>query len=394
MKDKPKLVFIPADCISVQMSRSYYLGKYLSNYFDLTWLKWNDPRSIEWCENGETRWYKRLFIWIENLFAGDKLENGKQYNIFYIPFLSNAFIRFILGNVAALKLSRSFNKKTLRRVIKQIEPDLILYADGFYFFPIIEDSNAIIFSDLQDDFDFNSFTKNVKEYEINYFNCCFNLSKKNYIVTESAAINIKKFINTEFSFLPNGAEFKELRNVSMDKLVQYNKRLQLENKIVISFIGGEVWFDKFFVKELVTKSIDLIPNAIFILIGNHPIIESKNVINVGVIPPEETYIYYNLSHIGILPKNTAGNPFLYNAMPLKIIQYSSLGKPFICTFIKWVEENKFSNVFCCDFSVESWIQKIISIGTNKFSDSKWEEYDWEFQCKKIFKAYHEIQLIK
>ena len=48
MDKKLKVLFIPADGIEVDFSRSYFFAKGLSKHSDLYYVTWKDFRSVQW----------------------------------------------------------------------------------------------------------------------------------------------------------------------------------------------------------------------------------------------------------------------------------------------------------------------------------------------------------
>jgi hypothetical protein len=389
---KPKIVFIPADCIKSNISRSYFLGFYLSNYFDLFWLKWDDGRDYEWTNGAKTSWYKRFLIWVKNIFISDNFFQEASWISVKIPFLSVAFLQYLIGYNLASKLARRFNTKSLTRIIYRVNPDLVFFADSFHFFSPFFDKKCLIFSDLQDDLHFEAFSSSKRKYEISYLKMCFSVADKRYIVSSAAQKSVRRYLPFDFSVLFNGAEFSKITQIEKSEIISfYRDKHCIDSKVVVTYIGGDVWFDDSFFFELASSALLLLPNVIFIVVGNLPKFSLSNVIFVGHVSTEESYVYYNLSDIGILPKDSYNNPFLYNSMPLKIIQYSCLGKPVICPPILWVDEYKFHNVFQLKISVDEWIQAIHFLSFKKIFDSKWNSYDWNLAAQTIWTDYLSVK---
>ncbi len=382
---KKTLLFLPADAILNEISRSFYIAKGLSEEYNLYFLSWYDPQNRDFSLIRNKKLYT-LKTFIKSIFTKINIYKHPKYNYHIVkaPKMSIMIIYRFLGVVNALKLSRFFNGFVLKKIIKKISPQILFYADGFDFFPIVDDTKIII-ADIQDDFSTGNFRDN--KYQQKYGSVCFNKSKKNYIVTEAAADKLSKHYNASFEFLPNGADFKGLKSINKTHNIKLKNSLKLTNKIIVSYIGGRAWVDIDFATELFRLSLEKIPNVHFIIIGNLDIINSPNVSYLGSQTNEETYKYYNLSDIGILLKNSKNSPFLENSMPLKIIQYSALNKTVITPKIRWIQKYKFLNIQLIeDYSPENVVNKLKEIVLKKqyeITEEKWNTYDWQQITKKI-----------
>lgn len=389
-----KIIFIPGDNIDLKISRSYIIAEGLAKYCEVYWIHWYDTRNRDWAGEKNTilNSFKCLF---KSFFRFRKIKQTENKNFFKVeqPFLNQYLIKKLLGDKISRILMRSFNTYFIEKLIYHINPDYVFYFDGFFYTNITK--NGIkYFTDIQDDFDENLNSKKLLNYEILRGRRYFNNAIKNYVISDAVQKHFTKLFKANFEILENGAYFELIRNVSEEDIQSLKIKHNLDpNTLILSYIGSEVWFDILFAKKLVEKLNKLNIDFRLFLIGNLPKLELKNVINEGVLNPKETYSYYNLSDIGLLLKSSINSDFLYNSVPLKIIQYAAAKKPVICFPIKWVQKENFKNVFICNDVVEEWIDKILELRNFKWSDimeKQWIKYNWEDIIKRIVTDINKI----
>jgi hypothetical protein len=383
-----KILYIPADNITANFSRSYHIAKSLSAHCDLYRIIWRDNRSAFWTGN-KTSMLNGLECFIQSFFQKKRIVKSPDfgYEVYSSIFIS-AFIGRVIGKYRALNWMRKHNKSTLKKLCEEIKPDVIFHADGYYFFPALN-SNIPEFSDLQDDINWSNIpNKNLNELR-NYYTQQFNSSKLNFIVSESAKNSINKFIKSEFTPISNGAEFNIISNISAIEKDRFKKKYNISsNKKIDSYIGGEHKFDIKFSEKLIKKAAIEIPELIFVLAGNLPTFKSQNVVFTNIISNTEANVLYSISDIGLTLKNTKNNDFIYNSVPLKFIQYAA-AKKYIVTFpIKWSVDHNFNNItHIANENIDEWIVAIKNNLTHSWNDELstiWSKYDWATIGENIF----------
>lgn len=373
-----KVIVIPADSISHGISRSHYFTKGLAQYYDVYKLIWKDPQDAQFLKIKINKLYT-LKCFLKSLLTTIKIRYDSQINCktVRLPRLTFMIIYKILGMEYSMKIARFFNKRMLKKLIKNITPDVILYADGFDLYPAIT-GDHIILSDVQDDFDCDNFRNS--DYQKRYGHLNFNFSNKNFIVSLSAKWKLEKYYNTRFDFLPNGVDIKGMLNIDLDVLNSYKQKYCTGDKLYVSYIGGRAWVDDNFAIELFNIAQKEYPFIQFLLIGNHKNYNLKNVTNLGSLSNFRTYYFYHLSDVGIMLKESENSEFLENSLPLKIVQYSVLNKYFVAPKIKWLLEENFSNIqVLTDYSPNillTELQQFWQKGKKITPDPKWSNYDW------------------
>ena len=370
-----KILIIPADSIGNNISRSYFFGKYLSEDNSVFLLRWYDPQSLYFDQNKISK-YHTLKCFFKSLFQLYKVKNSdlNNLNYLYCSRLTFMVIYRVIGLTNALKLSRFYNNFILKRVVKKINPNVILYADGYDSQPILK-GDWVNLADVQDDFDLTNFRNS--NYNLEYCKKNFSESDFNFIVSRTAKRRLEKMYNVDFKYLPNGVELEDMFSYNKTKY-EIEKKLMGE-KLIVSYIGGDAWVDNNFLKNLLTKCIKELPNVHFFIVGNLTKYDFPNATFTGGVDKEIVKVYYHLSDIGIMLKNSEGSDFLINSIPLKIFQYSVLGKRFFSPKISFLNEENFKNITIIDdYSPEEIIIELKKIMTqpNKIIEKKWDNYDW------------------
>jgi hypothetical protein len=377
-----KILYIPADNISANFSRSYYIAKNLSTHCDLYRIVWKDNRTAFW-EGKSNSPLNGMKCFIGSLFQKKRISKSNDfgYEVYDSVFIS-AFIGRIIGRYKALEWMREHNKKTLKKLCVKIKPDVIFHADGYYFFPALN-SDIPEFSDLQDDIHWENIPKKDLKSARDYYSNQFKVSKENFIVSESARNSILEYIDTDFTPISNGADFDTISNITPKQINEFHKKFNIpKNKKIASYIGGFHKFDSEFTKKLTTQAAVEIPELVFVLAGNLPEYQANNVFFTGVISNSEANVLYAASDIGLTLKNTLNNEFIYHSVPLKFIQYGAAQK-FILSFpIKWSVDLDFENITHIESeNIDKWIMAIKAILSDRIWNEaltlRWCDYDWK-----------------
>lgn len=387
---KKKILFLPADSLPFGLTRSYWLSKTISKYHKVYLLRWHDPRTKKLIkEKGSILDSPVAFF--KSLFRHPMLRYEGHTNLVIVkpPIMLNAFINHIFGISKSKRIARKFNKRILNFLVHKLKPDVIFYGDCFYYFPAVEHPKIKIFADLQDDFEIPD--EKLFAEEIHYISTCLNYSHKAFAVTPFVCERFSSLCKFPFQWLPNGVEFHKFYNIPKSKLNRIKKKLKIDKKFVISYIGSKSHIDIKFVLKLSERLLYELPEAIILIIGvNCPLRE--NIINIKFISPKDIHFYFLLSDVGIFCPPNLSTRFVSHSLPLKILQYSA-AKKFVLSFpIKWLEENNFPNIYILPPDVDLWIQKIKKLKNYKWNDEWnkiWEKYQWDEIIKPILK---EIQM--
>ena len=241
-----KILYIPAENVKAQVSRSFFVGKAMSTRHEVYRVRWFDNRNRFWEGKSPSSWYT-FKCFIKSYFQSFRIERSSEYGFdVHSSVFLNAFIGKIIGTYYSIKVMRSHNLKTLKKIVEHVKPDMIYHADGFYFFPALK-GNVLEVSDLQDDINWEKIPEQSRMEEYAYYEDQYNSTLINFIVSENAARSVNQFVKCEFTSFDNGADFSKLRNYTEEELNELKERFNIPlNKKLVSYIGGVHKFDKDF----------------------------------------------------------------------------------------------------------------------------------------------------
>lgn len=81
---------------------------------------------------------------------------GIPFSVIHAPAMIDAFINRLFGHIYSRRIFRWFNKKILAILIERISPNVIFYGDAFLCFSPIKKKGITLYTDLQDDFDWDN----------------------------------------------------------------------------------------------------------------------------------------------------------------------------------------------------------------------------------------------
>jgi len=387
---KPKLLLFPADSIKNGISRSFFFAKYLSDEFDVYRVQWIDPQNGMFLNVKRTKGYT-LSCFLRSLNPLIRLRRNPECNFVdvFAPVMTHMVIHRFMGTVLAQKFARLFNQITSYRLKKLLNPDVIFHGEGCDMFPVMK-SEAIVLADVQDDFGEDNFRNS--EYQRQYGNTQFNRTDGNFTITKAATRKLSGFYSAPFAYLPNGAEVSDLLATSNADVAALRQKLSLDGKTVVSYIGGEAWYDEKLVRSTIEHAQERLPTCHFIIVGNFKDLNLPNATFTGTLPSRETYPYYHLTDIGILFKESRGSSFLQNSMPLKIIQYSALKKTVITPELSWLREEEYTNIRMLELTPESIVEQIRESAANAPKpDPRWEEFQWPTIVRQLKQRIGEVR---
>ncbi len=387
-----RILFLPADSIEPAISRSAYMARGLSRFADVYYLTWHDPRSAGWQGRRPRSWHSMGCVG-RTLFRRFCIEQPDPDKGFYrvsSTMLLDAFIHRIVGRVFAAKLKYAYNGHVLDSLVQKLRPDVVFYGDGFYYFPLAPGDHLSL-SDIQDDIGWPQIERQFPGHFLQVLSQNLSNVAHAYIVSEAAGNSFNRFLPQSVNFLPlpNGADFDEIRAPSRQQIAALREKDNLNGKYVISYIGGEVWFDLEFASRLFIAAAEVMPEAHFVIVGNLRRSRFKNVTWVGPVPPSTAAAYYNLSDAGAILRDGSADPFLYNSVPLKIIQYAAAQKPVVGFLPDWAASERFPNLFDLTTSdTQVWCDKFQELRRRFIwtsdMEERWKEFSWDAICSSIY----------
>jgi len=235
------------------------------------------------------------------------------------------------------------------------------------------------------------------------------LQMSNCIASVSTALTeyfVKKYDLPEdkFIFTPNGINLSGIK-VNHDKVNNIKKKYQLQNQVVIGFIGSIIKWQRVDLLIHALKHVCNIKNDVkLMIVGDSQLLDeykllagklevSAHVIFTGKIPHEDIYNYIQAMDITVLPDN------MWYGSPTKLFEYGALGKPTIApnnvTISKIIQHNRDGILIESDSkSIANALIRLInnnqlrvSMG-NSFKERIFKEFTWENNVNKVIDAVH------
>ena len=126
MSKKLKILFIPADNITANISRSYFFAKGLSKFSEIYFVTWYDHRSLQW-SGGSPSKINTFICFLKSIFQSVNIYQDNRDTFLRIKssVFIDALVGRFLGKVRGKKIMRNHNSKSLQKMIQKIKPDAI-----------------------------------------------------------------------------------------------------------------------------------------------------------------------------------------------------------------------------------------------------------------------------
>ncbi len=342
LKNRKKILFFPAVSIEKPISRSCYFYRELSKRHIVYVFSWKDYRNDLW-SGRNLNVFKKIYYWLSNLLAPFKIVK-KTEQLFYVqwPLILDAYIHYLFGHNSAKKIMYRFNSSQIKKYIKKINPDIVIYADGCYYSVTSNDKNILQIIDFQDDFE-RPLTPAHKEH---LKKSCENCRKISLMHPKQKASLEKKlgmhWDENKIYYLENGVNDEVFNDQVLKIKSQQWRELHAQGKTVVSYIGSSHWIDYTVASDL-KKWLDLNPELILLMVGNlpkfvdHPRCHYTGIVSPGIVP-----VYFWASDLGMILRKRGDN--VDHAFPLKMVQYGYCGVPVISLPIKVIDEKNIPGV--------------------------------------------------
>jgi glycosyltransferase involved in cell wall biosynthesis len=390
--ERLRILFLPADNIEPAFSRSAYLARGLARHADVYYVTWQDPRSASFQGKAPGNSHT-LVCAAKSLLQRFRVERPSGSTSFHrvsASILLDAVLHRLVGKLLAARLKFAYNGRTLKSLVHEFKPDVVFYADCFYFFPAVDGQHVNV-CDMQDDIEWSSLNGPTGEYVLRTFESQLARCDRGYIVSEAARNSFDRNLGMPFPFVvvSNGADFDEIRAVNSGEVEDLRTRHGLHGKYVVSYIGTNPKFDPEFSARLFATALERSPEMHFLIVGAIKPMQFANVTWVGSVSPRTAAAYYNLSDAGTILRDSRSDPFLHGSVPLKILQYVAARKPVVGYLPAWAKQNRFPNLFEMHTAdTHAWCDRFRSV-REQFAwtagmDEVWEPYSWQAICQNVY----------
>lgn len=384
VSERPRLLVVPhiySENISV---REIEFARRLVRHFDTYCLAWDDALLIDIKSSLRRKW-KQFRTALGSALKRREVRKARD-GITYIwaPVLQPILFQRIFGPRLAASICQSFNRFTLESLAERLGINHILLASGIFRFP--RHAGVRGFFDVVDWFPEEQYPPALVEAIREELKVLASHAQGMFVVSEPLSEKLRIDCGIDAIAMPNGADMKSLRSVPREEIEDLRRRLGLEGKFIIGYIGNHGTFTGVdFVVDVFRRVCTRLPDAVLLVVGPaehwRSLLESARadgVIWTGPVAPVEVGKYFNLLDVGILAKEkTLGTEL---AFQIKVVEYSACRKFVISTPLRTWELLAWPNVFLTELKVEAWVEAIVRARQSKWNpewDKRIEEYDWD-----------------
>jgi glycosyltransferase involved in cell wall biosynthesis len=211
-------------------------------------------------------------------------------------------------------------------------------------------------------------------------------------VSEALCEKLERECGIRATPLANGADLAGLRSVPPERVRELRRRLGLESRFVIGYVGNHGAFTGV---DLVVKAYLAVrsrfPDAALLIVGPadpwRSILDahrSDGVISTGGVSPAEVGVYFNALDVGVLAQSkSTGTDY---AFQIKVVEYSACRKCVVSTPLCTWQRLAWPNVFLAEADPLVWADAFVrarSIRWQSAWDRVVEPYDWSALADKV-----------
>ena len=387
---KPRLLVIPhiyADDIAV---REIELARRLARFFEVFVLSWPDIHRVH-ASSPTVRRVRQLKTAIAAAFHsryGQTLSG--EVTLVEAPLLQPALLQRILGAERAETVCQLRNRKPLHNLLRELRITHLLLASNL--FGVEHIAGVRTFFDIVDWFPeesvrpsrLNSIRANIRSSAA--------IADGVFAVSEPLCEKLWHECGIQATPLPNGADLAGLRSIPSDRVREVRRRLGLESKFIIGYVGNHGAFTGV---DLVVNAFlaarSRLPDAALLVVGPaepwRGILEahrSDGVIATGGVSPSEIGLYLNALDLGVLAQGkTTGTDF---AFQIKVVEYSACRKCVVSTPLCTWQRLRWPNVLLTDPDPSVWADAFVRARSIRWQpdwDRFVEPYDWSILADSV-----------
>jgi glycosyltransferase involved in cell wall biosynthesis len=305
-------------------------------------------------------------------------------------FLHPALFRPVLGLEGALRLARRYNGYRLRRLVSELRIERLLIANTWFDVPRLGQSVPIYY-DVGDWFNEDTLPPAYLAREKAWFRSSFARATRTFAVSLPLVQKLAKEYEVQSSYLPNGVDVNAIRGVGKSVVEDLRRRLSLENRWVLGYIGNH---DEHAGLDFLLKVFDAlrqrVPDAALLIVGPYDRWKGRLIVPpsmpvrfTGPLLPAEIPAFCQLQDVSVHPCEKS--QFRDYAFPLKVIEATAARKFVVSTDLLSLRTLGFPSLHLLERSVEHWVGALESI-RSKTWDSEWDHlvapFDWEHLAEK------------
>jgi glycosyltransferase involved in cell wall biosynthesis len=387
---KPRLLVVPhiyAEDISV---REIEFARRLTRHFDTYCLAWRDAQHVDGPRSLGRQW-RQFRTALGSALAPTRLRR-EAGEVTYVrarvwqPLLLQRFT----GVRRALELCQSANARTLERIVRKFEIGYVLLAGANIRLPKIAGVHG--FFDVVDWFAEDVLPPEKSALEREKVCRAAAGAEGVFAVSEPLAEKLEADCGIRAVLLPNGADLTNLRSVPADRVVELRRRLGLEGKFVVGYVGNLGSYTGVdFLLEAFRALRPRIPEAALLLVGpaeywrrRIEAARGEGVVWTGPVAPREVPAYFHALDVGVLAQEKT--LFTELAFQIKVVEYTACRKFVVSTPLLTWERLAWPNVFLAGLRVEAWVDALLRARRSEWRpewDALVAPYDWNTLADRI-----------
>jgi glycosyltransferase involved in cell wall biosynthesis len=205
------------------------------------------------------------------------------------------------------------------------------------------------------------------DYIIASSDCLFEQLEKKWKIPSKKIVNVA-----------NGVQLSTYLNQTQETITELRRKYGLPEKRIISFIGNHAkWSGIDFVYDLFDRHSSELEDFVLLLVGpSYRHFQNKdNIMNLGSVPWGRIPELIRLSDCGLLPFQESD--FTSHALPLKVIEYSILGKPIISSPLRQLQKLDWPNLLFVPLEDRLWVEAIRNSPTKEIKVPGIDKFDWD-----------------
>jgi glycosyltransferase involved in cell wall biosynthesis len=378
---------IYAENISV---REIEFARRLTSRFDVYCLCWKDALHIEGQNVMKRRW-KQFRTAFGAAFAAQTLRPASD-GVTYVtaPVLQPILTQRFVGSLRALEMSQSFNRRTLETLVDRLRISHLLVAASTFKLP--QRAGLQTYCDIVDWFPEDTLPDEVAALKREEVKRAVQQAKGVFAVSDPLCEKLRDACDIDSVAMPNGADLKILRSVPTADVAALRRKLGLDGKFVIGYIGNHGDYTGVdFVVEMFLRLRERMADARLLIVGPAEVwrsllesVRDQGVIWTGPVAPPEVRKYFNALDVGILAQGKSLGTDL--AFQIKIVEYSACRKFVVSTPLRTWELLAWPNVFLAERRVDDWIEAIEQARRSQWRpewDSQIAEFDWQALAERM-----------
>jgi glycosyltransferase involved in cell wall biosynthesis len=395
----PRLLVVPhiyADDITVREIEFAYR---LSSAFEVFVLKWRDALHVDSATPLRRRLQQFTVAFSSALpfHRAVSSRNGLPASVGYtpieLPVWQPILLHRLLGPARALAFCQARNRAALASVLKTHHITHVLYASQL--FGTGRTPGIRTAYDIVDWFPENE----VPAPRLAAIHKDLRRAARDvdtvFAVSEPLCEKLAKDCGIAALPLPNGADLSRLRSVDPVQVRALRRKLGIDNKFIIGYIGNHGPFTGVdLVVNAFRSSRDRLPDAALLIVGPAQYWKSlldshraHGVISTGGVPPSEIAAYFNALDVGVLAQDLSpGTDF---AFQIKVVEYSACRKMVVSTPLETWKRLRWPNVLLAEPNPAAWADAFVqarSLAWQPEWDRFVEPYDWSILAARVADA--------